>query len=185
MKLEKMLKNLVGKALYSETTETRSIVIMQREAHRFSDEELQSAGERGWGKTFDGKADPMYFVSADNPALTVVKAGSHIIRVTSVPARYADDDEYALSRLPLQNQKKAWTEHRACAFLDLFNDFSSESRRIPDAEAYASLAKLALQLGNPNCAAIFVPIKNIMMPNDGTAEQCLRLMINRELHMEC
>jgi hypothetical protein len=105
--------------------------------------------------------------------------------VTSVPARYADDDEYALSRLPLQNQKKAWTEHRACAFLDLFNDFSSESRRIPDAEAYASLAKLALQLGNPNCAAIFVPIKNIMMPNDGTAEQCLRLMINRELHMEC
>ena len=50
-----------------------------------------------------------------------------------------------------------------------------------DAEAYASLAKLALQLGDPNCTAIFVPVKNIMMPNDGTAEEGLRLLINKEL----
>ncbi len=184
MKLLKMLKSLVGKEPHSETTEMRCIVIMQRKAHRFSEEELQAAGERGWGKTFDGKADPMYFVSADHPALTVVKAGPHIIRVTSVPARYADDDEYALSQLPQPEQKKAWTEHRACAFLDLFNDLSSESKRIPDAEAYASLAKLGLQLGDPNCTAIFVPIKNIMMPNDGTAEQGLRLLINKELPMK-
>jgi hypothetical protein len=72
---------------------------MQRKSHRFSEEELQTAGERGWGKKFDGKEDPMYFVSADHSALTVVKAGPHIIRVTSVPTRYADDDEYALSQL--------------------------------------------------------------------------------------
>jgi hypothetical protein len=157
---------------------------MQRKAYRFSEEELQAAGERGWGKKFDGKEDPMYFVSADHPALTVVKAGPHIIRVTSVPRRYADDDEYSLSQLPQPEQKKAWTEHHACVFLDLFNDLSSESRGIPDAEAYASLAKLALQLGDPNCTAIFVPIKNIMMPNDGTAEEGLRLLINKELPMK-
>ncbi len=185
MKLVKMLKTLVGKATHSETREMRSIVIMQRKAHRFSEDELQAAGERGWGKTFDGKADPMYFVSADNLALTVVKAGPHVIRVTSIPERYADDDEYALSQLPEPEQKKAWIEHHACIFLDLFNDLSSKSRRIPDAEAYASLANLALQLGNPNCTAIFVPTKNIMMPNDGTAEQGLRLLINKELPMKC
>jgi hypothetical protein len=28
----------------------------------------------------------------------------------------------------------------------------------------SSLAKLALQLGDPNCTAIFVPDKNILMP---------------------
>jgi hypothetical protein len=67
--------------------------------------------------------------------------------------------------------------------LDLFNDFSSRSARIPDQEAYASLAKLALQLGDPNCTAIFLPTKNIMKPNDGTAEQGLRLLINKELPM--
>jgi hypothetical protein len=38
-----------------------------------------------------------------------------------------------------------------------------------------------LQLGDPNCAAIFVPLKNIMMPNDGTADEGLRLLINQEL----
>ncbi|MBT9330547.1 hypothetical protein [Paracidobacterium acidisoli] len=180
MKLLKMFKNFIEKAPHSGTREVRSIVIMQREVHRFNEEELRAAGGRGWGKNFDGKEDPMYFVSADHPALTVLKAGPHIIRVTSTPKRYADDDEYALSQLPQPEQKNAWTEHRACAFLDLFNDLSSASRSIPDADAYASLAKLALQLGDSNCTAIFVPIKNIMMPNDGTAEQGLRLLINKE-----
>jgi hypothetical protein len=40
---------------------------------------------------------------------------------------------------------------------------------------------LALQFGDPNCTAIFVRVKNIMMPNDGTAEEGLRLLINKEL----
>jgi hypothetical protein len=184
MNLVKMFKRLVGKAPASEITEMRSIVIMQRKAHQFNEEELRGAGERGWGKKFDGKEDSMYFVSVDHPVLTVVKAGPHIIRVTSVSSRYNDDDEHSLSQLSQPEQKKAWTDHHACTFLDLFNDFSSESR-IPDAEAYASLAKLALQLGDPNCTAVFMPIKNIMMPNDGSAEQGLRLLINKELPMKC
>src|ERR1700683_5154955 len=184
MKLVKILKSLVATASRSKDAQMRSLVIMQRKAHRFSEEELRAAGERGWGKRFDGKEDPMYFVSADHPALTVVKAGPQIIRVTSVPVRYAENDEYALSQLPQPEQKKAWTEHQACTILELFSDLSSKSKRIPDTEAYASLAKLALQLGDPNCAAMFVPIRNIMMPNDGTAEQGLRLLINKEPPMK-
>ena len=81
---------------------------------------------------------------------------------------------------PRPEQKKAWNEHQACVFLDLFNDLSINSRRISNADAYASLAKLALQLGDPNCTAMFVPIKNLMLPNDGTAEQGLRLLINQK-----
>jgi hypothetical protein len=176
-----MFRRLFAKASPSDDAERRCIVIMQRRAHVFSEDELRAAAERGWERKFDGKEDPMYFVSADHSVLNVVKAGPHIVRVTSVPGRYADDDEYALSQLPQPEQKKAWTEHHACAFLDLFNDLSSSEKRIPDAEAYASLAKLALQLGDPNCSAIFVPIKNIMMPNDGSAEEGLRLLINKQL----
>lgn len=147
MSLTSIFKKLVRKAPQSDPAEPRSIVIMQRNTHCFSEDELRSAGERGWDRKFDGKEDPMYFVSADHPALTVLKAGPHIIRVTCVPRRYADNDEYALSQLPRPEQKKAWTEHHACAFLDLFNDLSTKSRRVPDKDAYASLAKLALQLG--------------------------------------
>ena len=181
MNLTSIFKKLIRKAPQYDPTEPRSIVIMQRNTHRFSEDELRSAGERGWGKKFDGKEDPMYFVSGDHPALTVLKTGPHVIRVTCVPRRYADNDEYALSQLPRPEQKKAWTEHHACAFLDFFNDLSSTSRRVPDQDAYASLAKLALQLGDPNCKAIYLPVKNMMMPNDGTAEQGLRLLINKEL----
>jgi hypothetical protein len=179
--LTKMLKRLFGITSRSESTDMRSIVLMQREAHRFTEEELQDAGERGWRRKFDGKEDPMYFVSADHLALTVVKAGSHVMRVTSLPCRYSDDDEFALSQLPQPEQKAAWNEHRAHTLLDLFNDLSRAEKRITDADAYASLAKLALQLGDPNCTAVFVPDKNIMMPNDGTAEEGLHLLINKEL----
>ena len=182
MKLLEVFKNLIAKASPSETAEMRSIVIMQRKVQRFSEEELRTAAELGWSRKFDGKENPMYFVSADNSVLNVVKAGPHVIRVTSIPTRYADDDEYALSQLPQQEQKKAWNEHHAYTLLELFNDL--ESRKIADADAYASLARLTLQLGDPNCTAIFVPVKNIMMPNDGTAEQGLRLLINKELSMK-
>ncbi len=34
---------------------------------------------------------------------------------------------------------------------------------------------------SPNCAAVFLPDKNIMMPNDGTAEEGLRLLINKRM----
>lgn len=180
MQIANVFRRFIGNRLQPKSTEMRSIVIMQRRGKRFTEEELRAAGERGWGKRFDGNEDPMYFVSAHDP-LPVVKAGPHIIRVTSVSGRYADDDEYALSQLPQAEQKKAWSEHHACVFLEFFNDLSSKSSRIPDADAYASLARIALQLGDPNCTAIFIPIKNIMMPNDGTAEQGLRLLINKEL----
>jgi hypothetical protein len=179
--LMKLIKRLFRITPQSEPTEMRSIVIMQRTAHRFTEEELQIAGARGWGKKFDGNEDPMFFVSADAAALTVVKAGPHVIRLTTLPCRYSDDDEYALSQLPQPDQKKAWGEHHAHTLLDLFNDLSHAEKRIPDADAYASLAKLALQLGDPNCVAIFVPDKNILMANDGTAEEGLRLLINKEL----
>lgn len=179
--LMKMLKRLFGIPSRSESSEMRSIVIMQRKAHRFTEKELQAAGERGWKRKFDWIEDPMYFVTADQAALTVVKAGPHVIRVTSFPCRYVDDDEYALSQLPQPEQKRAWNEHHAHTLLDLFNDLSRAEKRITDADAYASLAKLALHLGDPNCAAIFVPDKNIMIPNDGTAEEGLCLLINKAL----
>jgi hypothetical protein len=181
MNLFKKLRTLMSSSSDLSTEKARSLVIMQRSAYSFSKSELQDAAQRGWGRKFDGKEDPMYFVAADHSALTVVKAGPHIIRVINASKRYSDDDKYALSQLPQPEQKRAWTEHHACVFLEFFNDFSSGSERIPDTEAYSSLARLALQLGDPNCAAVYVPIKNMMFPNDGIAEQGLRLLMKNEL----
>src|SRR5580698_5643289 len=139
MNLIGKIQNLFRKVSDSKSDEPRSIVIMQRQMHRFSEEELLGAAQRGWNRKFDGKEDPMYFVSANHSVLDVVKAGPHVIRVTSISQRYADDNEYALSQLPQPEQKKAWSEHHACTHLTLFNDLSKASVRILDKDAYASL----------------------------------------------
>ena len=49
MNLVKFFKSLVLKASHSKAAEMRSIFIMQKKAHWFSEEELRAAGERGWG----------------------------------------------------------------------------------------------------------------------------------------
>ena len=183
MNLKKMFKSVLGRASRSGNAEPRSIVILQTKPYIFGEEELRAAAERAWHRKFDGKEDAMYFVSAEHSLLTVVKAGPHIIRLTAVSTRYADNDEYALSQLPQPEQKKAWMEHHACVYLELFNDLSKE-RKIKDPEAYSSLAKLALQLGDPNCSAIFVPTRNLLFPNDGTAEEGLRMIIDKNLPLK-
>ena len=154
-----------------------SIVLLQREAHVFSEEELQPAGERAWGKRFDGTEDPMYFVSRAD-ALTVLKAGKYVVQLVQVNELYSDDLEASARNLPRQEQKKAWFEHRAWSSLDLWNSAVSSARELPKKEAYAVLARFALQLGDANCSAIYCPKESWMLPNDGTAEEGLRRLID-------
>src|SRR5580704_2909368 len=97
-----------------------SIVLLMRESHSFTETELQAAGERGWGKRFDGTEDPMYFVSSSKP-LTVMKAGKYIVQVVEVSEPYSDDLEASAKNLPREEQKKAWFEHRTWTSLDLWN----------------------------------------------------------------
>jgi hypothetical protein len=176
-KAKKIWQRIIGQ----EAKDPRSIIFFQRRPHVFSEAELQTAGERGWRKRFDGVEDPMFFVSYQPPILVIVKAGRYVIRLTHIMGRYVDDDELALSQLPKDEQKKAWREHHGFVHLELFNDFSSSDKRIPIKEAFAALAQLALQLGDTNCTGVYIPGENIMMPNDGTLEEGLRMMVKHEL----
>jgi hypothetical protein len=97
-----------------------SIVLLMREVRSFTETELEAAGERGWGKRFDGEDDPMYFVSR-NPALTILKAGKYVVQLIEVPEPYSDDLEASAQNLPRLEQKKSWFEHRAWTSLDLWN----------------------------------------------------------------
>ena len=120
-------------------------------------------------------------MSYNLPTLVIVKAGHYVIRLSHISGRYSDDDRLALSRLPQEEQKQAWKEHHGFVQLELFNDLSSSDKRIPGKEAFAALAELALQLGDANCTGVYIPGENIMMPNDGTLEEGLRMMVKHEL----
>jgi hypothetical protein len=151
-----------------------SLVLLLREPHIYSSSELQRAAERAWRRSFDGKADPMYFVVTKGPT-SMVKIGSHVVNVLHAAQTYLDDPQATAEQLPQLDQKKAWLEHQAWAALDFWN------LELPKQDAYQTLAKLSLQLADRNCSAIFLPRDEILMPNDGTAEEGLQLLSERAL----
>jgi hypothetical protein len=151
-----------------------SMVLLLRQPHFFTLEELQQAGERSWSKRFDGTEDPMYFVM-QNGRVTIIKAGTLAINLLHSPTPYLEDVEYVAKQLPRDEQRRAWLAHTAWAALD------NLSRTIAKADSYAGLAKFALHLSNENCAGIYLPKEQIMMPNDGTAEEGLHLLIRKQL----
>jgi hypothetical protein len=65
-----------------------SIVLLMRDAHAFTEAELRDGAERGWGKRFDGKEDPMYFVSRSD-VLTVIKAGKYVVQLVQAKHPYS------------------------------------------------------------------------------------------------
>jgi len=151
-----------------------SLFLLLRQPHFFSLAEVQQAGERGWSKRFDGTEDPMCFVT-QNGGVTFIKAGALVINLLQSGTPYLEDVEYVAKQLPREEQKRAWLAHSAWAALDNLN------RKIAKADSYAGLARFALNLSDLNCAGIYLPKEQVMMPNDGTAEEGLHLIIRKEL----
>jgi hypothetical protein len=173
VKLWKKLKRLFIKPEKSEAM-PYSLVLLQRRPHRFSQVDVQAAAERGWGRSFDGQADPMYFVGQKG-AVTMVKAGRYLLNILHASETYFGDPQGIAKQLPQEEQKKAWLEHHAWVALDFWN------LDLPRAEAYENLARLAIQLADSNCSGVFLPRDEVLMPNDGTAEEGLHLLMKREL----
>ncbi len=152
-----------------------SLVLLQREAHRFTVEELQTAAEAAWGKRFDGVEDAMFFVFQQGE-FTIVKPGKHVISVLRQTQPYLPHSEVTNQFLPQPEQRKTWLEHEAWSSLDLVtSEFLSAD------DAYKPLATLALQLMSSNCTGIYLPKSNMFMPNDGTAEEGLYRMTRGQL----
>jgi hypothetical protein len=153
-----------------------SIILLTRSPRIFTQAELEAAGERGWGEKFDGKQDPMFFAFLSD-ALTVLKAGKYVVHLVQTPHPYSDDLQASAKNLPREEQKKAWYEHNAWSSFDLWNGWADSSKPLSKKEAYAVLARFALQLGDANCCAIYFPKEGWMLPNNGEAEEELRRLI--------
>jgi hypothetical protein len=151
-----------------------SIVLLLRTFLSLSEDDLRSAAERGWQKSFDGKHDPMYFVSVSGEH-AFVKAGSHLIKVLSISQPYLGDPKEIAELLPRSEQKSAWKKHRAWVAVDFWN------LELPKADAYEILSRLSLQLLSDRCCGVFLPKEEVFMPNDGTAKEGLQLLLKQDL----
>jgi hypothetical protein len=151
-----------------------SVVLLLRSYMPLSEHELQLAAEQGWAMSFDGKRDPMYFVTASERH-GFVKAGKYVIKLLSISLPYLGDPDEIAEQLPRQEQRSAWRDHRAWFALDLWNP------DIAKADAYEVLARLSIPLLNDQCCGVFLPKEEIFMPNDGTAQEGLQLLQERNL----
>lgn len=151
-----------------------SLVFFLRSHAPLSEQTLQSAAEGGWGRRFDGKEDPMYFVSGAGQH-AFVKAGKHVVKLLSVSGPYLGDPDEIAAQLPQPEQQSAWRCHRAWMALDYWN------LQLPKSEAYEVLARLGLQLLDDRCCGIFLPKDEMFMPNDGTAREGLKLLLEKAL----
>lgn len=153
-----------------------SIVLLLREWHFFTREELMEAGRLGFGKSFDGVEDPTYFV-VQQSFVTMIKAETHMMHVLHQRRPYLNDKETVAKSLFLREQREAWMAHTAWASIDML------STEVPNSEAYVTLAQFILQLADQNCSAILLPKHNVLLTNDGEAEEWLRDLIRGEKHI--
>jgi hypothetical protein len=143
-----------------------SVVLLLREWRFFTQTELMEAGRLGFGKSFSGDEDPMYFVVQNGP-ITLIKAGKHAMHVLHQRQPYLENKEEVAKTIVLKTQREAWLAHTAWASIDLLN------KDVPNAEAYTTLARFARNLVDRNCIAVFLPKHNILLTNDGQAEEWL------------
>jgi hypothetical protein len=87
---------------------------------------------------------------------------------------YLEKIPEVMKELPQPEQRKAVLDHNAWVAID------SLASKGPESERYACLARLAVHLGNDNCCGVYLPGKNVLAANDGTAEQLLHMLIRRE-----
>ena len=151
-----------------------SVVLLLRSYLPLSEHELQLAAEQGWAMSFDGIRDPMYFVSVAGTH-GFVKAGRYVIKLLSISQPYLGNVDEIAEQLPRQEQRSAWRDHRAWLALDFWNPGMAKT------DAYEVLARLSIPLLSDQCCGVFLPKEEIFMPNDGTAQEGLQLLLKRSL----
>ena len=160
MKLNNILRKLIPACRQQPSDqEPLSMVLLLRTPHFFRDTELRTAAEKAWGVSFSGGEGSMHCV-VQKGTTTLMKAGPHLLSFFHYPKPYVENPKENTDWLPKANQRRAWTEHAACVGVDYVN-------RDTDAElAYCVLAKLIAEMLDENCAGIYVPRENSLIPND-------------------
>ncbi|GGG96643.1 hypothetical protein [Silvibacterium dinghuense] len=155
-----------------------SVVLLFRKFVYLPNADLQAAAERGWERRFDGQEDPLFAVTG-KPGMQFVKAGPHVIALLEGNKGYLGAQKEMAKQLRSEQQARAWRQHRGWLALDLWN------LELPKAEAYSTLARLALPLlaipkMSKSCVGVYLPREGVFALNDGAAVEGLSLMLRQE-----
>jgi len=144
-----------------------SMVLLLREPKFLVLDQLRSAAERAFGTSFSADKESRHFV-IQVALFTMMKAGPHTLSFLNYRKPYGQDtDNFGWSRSTV-SQQKAWAEHTAWTAVDYVKGGVD-----PELE-YAVLATLCVEMCDANCAGIYMPREQSLVPNDGSLRSELR-----------
>ena len=146
-----------------------SIVMLLREPHFFQANELRNAAERAWHTSFSHEERESRHTVVQKGAVTLVKAGPHLLNLFFCASPYSEDPKSNTGWLPKASQREAWAQHAAYCAVDFMNDGASVQL------GYCVLSQLVSEMLDGNCAGVYVPRERSLIPND----QSLYLTLHR------
>jgi hypothetical protein len=150
-----------------------SMVLLLREPHFPTLDQLRSAAEHGFGMSFDGNKESEHCVF-QAVLFTLMKAGPHRLSFMNYAKAY-NLGEFAgqfIASLSTPSQRNAWAEHRAWTAVDYTKGNADFDLK------YSVLAKLCAEMIDSNCTGLYIPGKRNFIPNDGSLYEELQQVAN-------
>jgi hypothetical protein len=117
---------------------------------------VQLAATRAWNIEFDGRGTGGNHVMRMG-VVAIIQLGPEMLHVLTSPKPYGK--EFSSRRMPKLPSGPAWAHHRGFLCFDNLTAGSMHSAR------FQQLGKLAAELLNANCIAVFFPHLNVVIPH--------------------
>ncbi len=133
------------------------MILLLRKPHAFSEDNIRLAAERAWGLSFlGGEVSTRRVIKSDGTIF--LQAGPHRLSFVNESKPYKDRPEEDLSWLSMPSQKKLWSEHTACCWVNYQTTGT-------DVElAFCVLSKVVAQILDENCLGVFIPYLFSLVP---------------------
>jgi hypothetical protein len=174
--LDRLLSRFIGPKFKRDDPEMPiCMVLLLRQPHTFSKEELTLAAEKAWERPFDNGDDSKFFVTQSGP-IAFMKVGKFMLHFPVQRRPYLEDPEKIAQGFAREELRNAWRQHRAWVSIDCMN-------RSEDVEMeYCVIAKVTAELLDENCVGLFMPHERSFMTNDrGLREWLVSLGSRRKL----
>ena len=141
-----------------------AMILLLRQPHTFSEEEIRAAAERAWGLAFWSTrgSDRRILMSAEGVFL---QAGRHQLSFRSLPHPYVPNPEHDADWLFSLSQKKSWSDHRACCWI--YYQTATTDLEL----AHCVIAKVAVELLDGNCTGVWMPSECALIPGEIASEE--------------
>lgn len=136
-----------------------SMVLLLKQEHFFSDQELRGAAEKAWNRTFEDNEDSRHFI-VQRGRVTFVKVGPHVLNILHRAAPYLEIGDAELKEfLPENEREEAWRAHHAWCAVDYLAKETDEQTK------YCVLAALVAEMVDGNCCGVWMPKVSGFIPN--------------------